>query len=1143
MSKILLTTENLGAVASPSVGNYILAVDTDGLLKLKRQTDTVTLGLTGSLYVSTHQVTYSEFKTLLDTSSLNTGDVYVITNFKTRHYIQYTDTTGDGTSGSETVNVGTSEQICVLATSVNTYDNRVRSTSYSDDIIIWEHSISDREYDHAGGVSSTGHILYRKSVNGNERDYDFRKVKFRRWNDGSGNYIILRKVDAPVPGDYIDVSSHDEDYHFNNKVGSSFTQSGSIYYMDNMVFATPSYVSYNTIKRSTGGNITSSTFSNNTIGEIINSQFLGDIVTNNTIVSSTNATFSYLSNNNFGIILDSSLGTASNNDIKSISDSNITILSSNEIISVSQSTITYLTNNKLNVLSLQNSTTISDNKGGSIIDNTSLNISNNTFNELRGNTASAIMSNITDQLITNNLTGEISNNTVNVLSTNWMIGNILHNKGYKIFLNQTNGDISKNDAWTIEYNAGTGSISDNKSNMISSNSILGDILSNKVVSIISNTHNASFSTSDINYNVGRLIATNSVGNITKNIIDEISLNTNGDISGNRGSILTMNHSDIIDNNDSYQIIGNTSSNLFNNISYDISYNTGEVISNKVESITLNSSDVVSNIGTTISSNTSLSISYNKVNEIESNTVTHITKNIGDILTSNTSTSTSSISYNVVREISSNTGVETISSNRGDNISSNINTYIIDNDVINIYNNNASIISNNKGAIIENNSDVLSNGGIISNNNVTNISNNINTSEISYNAGNVIGSNTFLKDNYYGATAGFTFTGGSPSIGDMAIITLDTFTIGVISTTTSPAGFMDEIFSFFPQYDFSATYSGLNGLITEPTSVISYQGSTFSIDIVGTYSISTNTSFSGSGINDILLDTSAYTTSSATHYLILIDGTGANDKFAWLDDKGNSASNISITGGSYNTLSYGMKVAFANTTGHVLSDNWDFDVLPNQSTLSVTHSSIFNGELILSNSEVKYNNVNTISGNYYSSINNNVANEISGNLSSGYNLSDNTTGDIINANTSLLVRYINKSGNIFSVSNQGIEIGKTSSGTVVGNLVIDNNNLITTEEYVHEILTLSSYVIPISNSREEYYGASSSTTLTITLPETSTLQNGKKIIIKDESGNASVNNVTINTWTASFMDGATSSVISSNYGGVSLIKSGNNWFII
>ena len=1143
MSKIIFNNENLSLI-TPSVGEYILAVDTDGVLKLKSSTDTIVLGATGSVFLQSYNVTYSEFSNLVATSGLQEGGVYIITDFKTRHYIQYTDTVGDGTGGSETINTGSSEQICVLATSNSSYDRRVRSLSFPDDEIIWEHSVSDRQYDHAGGVLSTGHVIYRRSPNGNERDYDFRRVIFRRWNDGSGNYTVVRRIDAPNPLDFIDVNALDDNSHFNNKVRSSFTQSGTDYYMDNFVFATPSYVGYNTFEKAYGGNVTG-TFSNNKLGDINytnfnemtntevkfsnNSNFIGS-VDNSTFGKVISSTLSNITDSKFNILESSVLGTSSNDTVGTIWLSSINSMMNNTIDSVTQSSITDLISNKVIEISDQVANEISYNSGNIVSNNTSDTISKNTFYNISANTASYIVSNDSDSIFSN-ITATISNNIARLIATN-SVDEISYNISDQIIENQLAGSVLKNKVISIENNVGTVSIVDNIGQIIGSNSVLGSIESNKVTYIVDNQHNASFSTSNIRFNEGRMIATNSVGDVEMNRTDEISLNTSGDFINNNSKPISQNALTLCENNHVVNITLNiaTTSNITDNRSQTITNNQNSVIKNVVDNISSNQGVVSNNIGYTVSFNTSVLIDANKVNRIENNSVTYTEKNIGNNILLNLTFGTSSMRLNGVKRIESNTNIGTMSNNWGNLISSNQVRDIQNNDVSEILSNSNSKILNNKGELIQSNTDALSNGGIIQENSVARITQNVNFSNISYNTGNLISQNQWVKDLYRGATTTFEFLAGTPSVGDVANITINGFSFSVTSTTASAAGFLNQIYSVFPVSGFTATYStGLSLTLESPQSVISYQGATFSIDLVGTYSRVDNTSFSGSGLNDLTLDASSFSSTQSVHYLLVIESTGAfNDKFLWFDDKGNSATGVTISGGSYSTLSYGMKVSFANSTAHVVADNWDFDVVPNQSPLSATYTPTFGGEEYLNISKITYNTVNKISNNLYKKITNTVANVIQ------------------SGSSSFSVKNITDQTELFSVSEQGIKIG-TYSNTSGTPIAIDINGFITTYDTSnYNILTVNvmTYSATVSNYGKDYFGVGyTASPVTINLPSITGIQDGKLVTIKDETGSSSINPITINTNGSETLDGSTQSQLAIDYGSLSFVKKSNGWWFI
>ena len=78
-------------------------------------------------------------------------------------------------------------------------------------------------------------------------------------------------------------------------------------------------------------------------------------------------------------------------------------------------------------------------------------------------------------------------------------------------------------------------------------------------------------------------------------------------------------------------------------------------------------------------------------------------------------------------------------------------------------------------------------------------------------------------------------------------------------------------------------------------------------------------FTGSGLNDATKG-GTYTGVVTAIYTIIIDATGTPDTFKWKKDSGNFTTGVSITA-SAQTLSDGVTVTFAATTGHTLSDQW------------------------------------------------------------------------------------------------------------------------------------------------------------------------------------------------------------------------------
>ena len=75
----------------------------------------------------------------------------------------------------------------------------------------------------------------------------------------------------------------------------------------------------------------------------------------------------------------------------------------------------------------------------------------------------------------------------------------------------------------------------------------------------------------------------------------------------------------------------------------------------------------------------------------------------------------------------------------------------------------------------------------------------------------------------------------------------------------------------------------------------------------------------------------------------------------------------------------------------------------------------------------------------------------------------------------------------------------------------------------------------------YIGCSAG--ISVSLPNGATLTAGKQYVIKDESGNAAVNHITIQPYSGNLIDGQTSLILVINYGAVSLYWTGVRWSIV
>jgi hypothetical protein len=78
-------------------------------------------------------------------------------------------------------------------------------------------------------------------------------------------------------------------------------------------------------------------------------------------------------------------------------------------------------------------------------------------------------------------------------------------------------------------------------------------------------------------------------------------------------------------------------------------------------------------------------------------------------------------------------------------------------------------------------------------------------------------------------------------------------------------------------------------------------------------------FTGTGLND-LSKGGTFNVLVDHVYTIIIDGNGTPDTFKWKKDNGSFTTGVAITG-SAQTLSEGVTITFAATTGHTIGDQW------------------------------------------------------------------------------------------------------------------------------------------------------------------------------------------------------------------------------
>ena len=96
--------------------------------------------------------------------------------------------------------------------------------------------------------------------------------------------------------------------------------------------------------------------------------------------------------------------------------------------------------------------------------------------------------------------------------------------------------------------------------------------------------------------------------------------------------------------------------------------------------------------------------------------------------------------------------------------------------------------------------------------------------------------------------------------------------------------------------------------------------------------------------------------------------------------------------------------------------------------------------------------------------------------------------------------------------------------------------------VREAFTAVTGAAYTAKAGDQIIGVNRAGTVTITLP-TAQLRSGRIYTIKDESGAASANNITIATEGAETIDGSATDTISEDYGAKAYYSDGTNWFTV
>jgi len=151
---------------------------------------------------------------------------------------------------------------------------------------------------------------------------------------------------------------------------------------------------------------------------------------------------------------------------------------------------------------------------------------------------------------------------------------------------------------------------------------------------------------------------------------------------------------------------------------------------------------------------------------------------------------------------------------------------------------------------------------------------------------------------------------------------------------------------------------------------------------------------------------------------------------------------------------------------------------------------------------------------------------------------------ITANSNLNLNFV--TGSVTDNSGNGLGLVYTSdySGTFVTNSLITKKYVDDSPIYNLYDVNSMTYSATLSGVKKDYFGVGwTSSSVTFNLPPLSGVINGKVITIKDETGLASINPITINANGSDKIDGLNQVIIQINYASLSIIKKSNGWWII
>jgi len=170
-----------------------------------------------------------------------------------------------------------------------------------------------------------------------------------------------------------------------------------------------------------------------------------------------------------------------------------------------------------------------------------------------------------------------------------------------------------------------------------------------------------------------------------------------------------------------------------------------------------------------------------------------------------------------------------------------------------------------------------------------------------------------------------------------------------------------------------------------------------------------------------------------------------------------------------------------------------------------------------------------------------------NLDKGYLFIGNDTDQSVQDNTI----FVSSSANLVGINNINPDHALTVTGDISASLNIsasafygDGSNLTGISAGGNTFSRAEVTSTPYTASSSDYYiGVNTGSAAIVQLPLANTLNSGQTFIVKDESGNASLYNITVQSSGSDVIDGQSNQTIESDYGSISLYSNGADKFFI